>query len=74
MSEKFDIPFESNLVPQMLDLGTRLKFRCHKGISCFNACCKKADITLNRKVLSEIAIHDPAGFTKVVETAKAKIA
>ncbi|MCB1863208.1 MAG: YkgJ family cysteine cluster protein, partial [Gammaproteobacteria bacterium] len=46
MSEKFDIPFESNLVPQMLDLGSRLKFRCHKGISCFNACCKRADITL----------------------------
>ena len=24
---------------------------------------KKADITLNRKMLSEIAINDPAGFT-----------
>ncbi|MCP4288604.1 MAG: YkgJ family cysteine cluster protein [Gammaproteobacteria bacterium] len=46
MSEKFDIPFESNLVPQMLDLGAKLRFRCHKGISCFNACCKQADITL----------------------------
>ena len=46
MSEKFDIPFESNLVPQMLDLGSRLKFRCHTGISCFNACCKKADVSL----------------------------
>jgi large subunit ribosomal protein L20 len=36
--------------------------------------CAKAGISLNRKVLSEIAIHDPAGFTKVVETAKAKVA
>ena len=36
--------------------------------------CNKAGINLNRKVLSEIAIHDPAGFTKVVETAKAKVA
>ncbi len=36
--------------------------------------CAKAGIALNRKVLSEIAIHDPAGFTKVVETAKAKLA
>jgi large subunit ribosomal protein L20 len=36
--------------------------------------CNKADISLNRKVLSEIAIHDPAGFAKVVETAKAKVA
>jgi len=46
MTEKFDIPFESNLVPNMLDLGSNLQFRCHKGISCFNACCKQADITL----------------------------
>lgn len=36
--------------------------------------CNKAGIKLNRKVLSEIAIHDPAGFTKVVETAKAAVA
>ena len=46
MSEKFDLPFESNLVPAMLDLGSTLKFHCHKGIPCFNACCRKADITL----------------------------
>ena len=36
--------------------------------------CNKAGITLNRKVLSEIAIHDPQGFAKVVETAKAAVA
>jgi large subunit ribosomal protein L20 len=35
--------------------------------------CNKAGITINRKMLSEIAIHDPDGFTKVVETAKAKV-
>ena len=32
---------------------------------------KKAGITLNRKVLSEIAIADPAAFTSLVEHAKA---
>ncbi|NLJ16588.1 MAG: 50S ribosomal protein L20 [Clostridiales bacterium] len=31
---------------------------------------KKAGITLNRKMLSEIAISDPAGFTALVEKAK----
>jgi large subunit ribosomal protein L20 len=31
---------------------------------------KKADITLNRKMLSEIAINDPEGFTAIVEKAK----
>ena len=31
----------------------------------------KANVTINRKMLSEIAIFDEAGFTKLVETAKA---
>lgn len=35
--------------------------------------CNKAGIKLNRKMLSEIAIHDPIGFTKVAEAAKANI-
>ena len=34
---------------------------------------KKAGITLNRKMLSEIAISDPAGFTALVEKAKAAL-
>ena len=33
--------------------------------------CKKAGIGLNRKMLSEIAIADPAGFDQIVEKAKA---
>ena len=32
---------------------------------------KKAGIDLNRKMLSEIAISDPAGFTALTEKAKA---
>ncbi|MBR3791574.1 MAG: 50S ribosomal protein L20 [Clostridia bacterium] len=32
---------------------------------------KKANIDINRKMLSEIAIADPAAFAKLVETAKA---
>ncbi len=32
--------------------------------------CKKAGITLNRKMLSEIAIHDAEGFAAIVEKAK----
>ena len=35
---------------------------------------KKANIGLNRKMLSEMAISDPAGFTKLVEVAKSKLA
>ena len=32
---------------------------------------KKTGIDLNRKMLSEMAINDPASFAKLVETAKA---
>ena len=34
---------------------------------------KKANITLNRKMLSEIAINDAAGFTALTEKAKAAL-
>lgn len=46
MSEQFDIPFKSSFVPTMMDPGAKLKFNCHRGISCFNACCRHADIQL----------------------------
>jgi large subunit ribosomal protein L20 len=36
--------------------------------------CKKANIQLNRKMLSEIAIADPAGFDAIVDAAKAATA
>jgi large subunit ribosomal protein L20 len=35
---------------------------------------QKAGIVLNRKELSELAIHDPQTFTKLVDQAKAAIA
>ncbi len=34
---------------------------------------KKANIDLNRKMLSEMAIHDPESFAKLVETAKKQV-
>ncbi|MDR0984141.1 MAG: 50S ribosomal protein L20 [Ruminococcus sp.] len=34
---------------------------------------KKAEINLNRKMLSEIAISDPSGFSAIVEKAKAAL-
>lgn len=35
---------------------------------------KKAGIDINRKMLSEIAIHDPKSFTALTEKAKEKLA
>ncbi|MGB5466894.1 MAG: YkgJ family cysteine cluster protein [Sedimenticolaceae bacterium] len=46
--EKFDIPeqFASPAVPALLTEDSVIPFHCFKGISCFNACCKHADVTL----------------------------
>ena len=55
---------------------TRISAACKQnGInySQFMNGCKKAGITLNRKMLSEIAITDAAGFTAIVEKAKAAL-
>ncbi|MCK4753549.1 MAG: 50S ribosomal protein L20 [Planctomycetes bacterium] len=55
----------------------RLSAACRaRGIrySQFIAGCKKANIELNRKMLSEIAISDPKGFDVIVDAVKAKIA
>ena len=41
--------------------------------STFMCGLKKAGITMNRKMLSEIAIHDAAAFTMLVEQAKAAL-
>ncbi len=53
---------------------TRINAACKmRGMnySRFIAGLKGANIDLNRKMLSEIAIHDPEGFDKIVEQAKA---
>ena len=51
----------------------RINAACREGglsYSVFMAGLKRAGVLLNRKVLSELAVHDPAGFTKLVESAK----
>ncbi len=42
-----DSPFEASPVtPETFDEDHVIKFRCYKGIECFNACCSNIDITL----------------------------
>ena len=43
---KDEIPWESAVQPVELRPDSEFQFDCHKGISCFNACCKNIDITL----------------------------
>ena len=55
---------------------TRISAACRiNGInySTFMNGLKKAGVELNRKMLSEIAINDPAAFTSLVEKAKAAL-
>jgi large subunit ribosomal protein L20 len=37
----------------------------------FMAGLAKTGVTIDRKILADLAVSDPAGFTKLVETAKA---
>ncbi len=51
----------------------RINAACHANeisYSRFMDGLKKNGIAINRKMLSELAINDPAGFSKLVETAK----
>ena len=42
-----DSPFQqSPVMPTLLENDATIQFECHKGISCFNACCKNIDISL----------------------------
>ncbi len=43
---KFELPYDSPVVPAMLEEDSEISFRCYPGIACFNACCKQSDITL----------------------------
>lgn len=42
----FDLPHKSPVEPIRLELNDSLKFRCHRGVSCWNECCSCADVTL----------------------------
>ena len=55
---------------------TRLTAACRqRGVSYsrFIHALRKANIILNRKMLSEVAIHDPAAFDKILEMVKADL-
>ena len=55
---------------------TRISAGCHlngMNYSTFMNGLKKAGVTLNRKMLSEVAIADPQAFAALVEKAKAAL-
>ena len=62
------IPFTSPVMPAALNEATEIQFRCYKGISCFNACCKQADVTLAPYDI--IRLKDRMGMTSTDFLAK----
>jgi len=42
----FELPFKSPVQPVRLGLDDTIQFDCHKGVACFNACCRSIDIQL----------------------------
>jgi Fe-S-cluster containining protein len=43
---KEGIPFSSPVQPVELALDDEIQFHCHRGVACFNACCKNIDIQI----------------------------
>ncbi|HEY5602718.1 MAG TPA: YkgJ family cysteine cluster protein [Gammaproteobacteria bacterium] len=44
--QAFEIPFKNPVKPVQYTLDDRIQFNCHKGIACFNKCCKSIEIQL----------------------------
>ncbi|MEO5342602.1 MAG: YkgJ family cysteine cluster protein [Gammaproteobacteria bacterium SHHR-1] len=62
-----EIPFKSSVLPELMVEGKRFNFRCHPQVSCFNACCRQADITLTPYDLIRIKQHLGLGSTEVLQ-------
>ncbi len=66
-NDKFDLPNKSPAMPQRLDGEHKFNFDCYPGISCFNACCKRSDITLTPYDIVRLKQHfklDSSEFLK----------
>ncbi len=46
IKERFEVPNRSPVQPAQLTLDDEIRFSCHKGIDCFNECCRNIDIQL----------------------------
>lgn len=72
----FKMPNMKVVEPTRLDLGTKFKFKCHKGIKCFTKCCSNIDIMLtpydilrlkNRLEISSEEFLEKYTFSKIDE-------
>ena len=68
-TEKMDIPedMKSTLVPEVMEPDSTFQFRCHKDISCFNACCKRTDLTLTPYDILRLRQHLDMSSTEFLQ-------
>jgi Fe-S-cluster containining protein len=45
-NERIESDIKTGIPPEQMSMDSRFKFRCHKGVSCFTACCRGIDIML----------------------------
>lgn len=65
---KPEIPFpQSPVVPKMLEPEHVIEFSCHKGISCWNACCANIDISLTPYDIVRLKQHLGMTSTKFLQ-------
>lgn len=64
--EKPDIPFTSPVVPKLINNEDTINFRCYQGISCYNDCCRQADITLTPYDILRLKRHLGISTTEVL--------
>jgi Fe-S-cluster containining protein len=63
----FDLPHSSPVEPVRLELDDTLKFRCHRGVSCWNRCCSRADVTLTPYDLIRLKDHKEMDSTEFLK-------
>ena len=68
---RYTVPVISRIFKILVNIGDVLSVKsiCHL-LQIFNG-LKKQNITVNRKMLADLAVNDPAAFAKLVEMAKA---
>ena len=66
--DKLEIPFDSPVEPLRLEAQDKLKFRCHRGVSCWNECCSHANVTLAPYDIIRLKQHTGLSTSELLNT------
>jgi len=63
---RFNLPHDSPVEPIRLEAKDKLKFRCHEGVSCWNVCCSRANVTLTPYDVLRLKKHSGTSTSDVL--------